>query len=398
MDEAYGVGGLAGSRPTGDRLSQFLGGANWKRDLLLPGVLLVVQVGMAVGTVGHHKRFEHLDAADWPLLVMGPAALAVRRRWPVAVLWVAFAATLAPSSAWTGYLSLIVAFVFAAVHGHRRAAWVVLVTGYVAAVWLTPWAYGEAPTSLTFALGLAGWMGALVVATEVVRLQRDRAVTARAARELDARRRASEERLRMARDLHDVIGHNVSLINVQAAVALDLMDARPEQARIALSAIENASRDALDELRTMLATLRRGGDMAPRAPAPSLERLEDLVELTRSAGLAVDLVISGERRHLPAAVDLAAYRVVQESLTNVARHAAGATTQVQVRYQPEVLEVVVTNDGPPGLARNEQEPGSGTGIEGMRERVTALGGGFRAGFRPRGGFEVVATIPLEARP
>jgi signal transduction histidine kinase len=311
----------------------------------------------------------------------------------VAVLWVAFAATRTPSGAWPANLSLIVAFFLAATSGNRRAAWVVIVVGYLCSVWLAPLAYGNRVGSLTFALALAGWLAVLVFAAEVVRLRRERAVASQAARALDARRQASEERLQMARDLHDVIGHNISLINVQAGVGLDLMDTRPQQARAALAAIKTVSKDALDELRTMLAALRQGDADAPRAPAPGLDRLDDLAELTRAAGIPVTVQIIGEASSLPAAVGQAAYRIVQESLTNVARHAGPASATVRLAHGPDGLDIEVCDDGHPA-GTNGASPGAGSGIAGMRERAAALGGLLKAGPRPGGGFVVTAHLPL----
>ena len=384
-----------GSRPT-RRMPRWLGGVSWQRDLGLPAVLLVIQLAGAAATVaGHHSPAKHLGAADWVLLVVGPAALVFRRRWPVAVLWVAFAATLTPSGAWSASLSLIVAFFLAAIGGHRRAAWVVIVVGYLCSVWLAPLVFGNPGVSLTFALALAGWLTVLVIAAEVVRLRRERTLETRATRALDARRRASEERLQMARDLHDVIGHHISLINVQAAVALDLMESRPEQARGALTAIEGASRDALDELRTMLAALRRDGEDAPRSPAPGLARLHELMELTHAAGISVTVLTVGDRQPLPAAVDLAAYRIIQESLTNVARHAARSTATVRLAYDPDGLDIEVSDDGrSPAANGSSSRPGTGNGIAGMRERAVALGGRLEAGPDPGGGFVVTTHLPF----
>ena len=228
------------ARP-GGQLVRWLKGLGWRHDLALPMVLLVLQLAGTVATVaGHHSPARHLGAADWLLLIVGPLSLLFWRRWPVAVLWVAFAATLTPSGAWSANLSLIVAFFLAATSGHRYAAWVVIAVGYLSSVWLAPLAFGNRGVSLTFALALGGWLAVLVIAAEVVRLRRERAADARSARAVDARRRASEERLQMARDLHDVIGHNISLISVQAGVGLDLMDTRPEAARAALGAIKTA--------------------------------------------------------------------------------------------------------------------------------------------------------------
>ena len=302
-------------------------------------------------------------------------------------------ATLTPSGAWSANLSLIVAFFLAATSGHRRAAWVVIVVGYISSVWLAPLAYGNPVGSLTFALALAGWLAVLVIAAEVVRLRRERTIETRATRALEARRRASEERLQMARDLHDVIGHNISLINVQAGVGLDLMDTHPEQARAALAAIKTVSKDALDELRTMLGALRQGDEDASRAPAPGLDRVDELVELTRAAGIPVTVQTVGEARPLPAAVDLAAYRIVQESLTNVARHAGPTTATVRLVHGTDGLDIEVRDDGGATVA-NGSSGGTGSGIAGMRERADALGGRLEAGPRPGGGFAVTAHLPF----
>jgi signal transduction histidine kinase len=380
------------------RMAHRLGGFSWRHDLGLPAILLVIQLGGAAATVaGHHSPTKHLGPADWLLLVVGPAALVFRRRWPVVVLWLAFAATLTPSGAWSANLSLIVAFFLAAIGGHRRWAWVVIVVGYQCSVWLAPLIFGNPGVSVTFALALAGWLAVLVIAAEVVRLRRERSVESRATRALDARRRATEERLEMARDLHDVIGHHISLINVQAAVALDLMESRPEQARSALAAIEGASRNALDELRTMLAALRRDGEEAPRSPTPCLARLDELTELARAAGISVSVQTLGDRQPLPAAVDLAAYRIIQESLTNVARHAALSTAKVRLTYSPNGLEIEVNDEGrSPAANGSASRLGTGNGIAGMRERAVALGGRLDAGPRPGGGFVVTAHLPLGA--
>jgi signal transduction histidine kinase len=380
------------ARPDG-QLVRWLTGLDWRHDLALPTVLLVLQLAGAAATVaGHHGPVRQLGAADWLLLIVGPLSLLFWRRWPGAVLWVTFAATLTPSGAWSANLSLIVAFVLAAASGHRYAAWVVIGVGYLSAVWLAPLAFGNREVSLTFALALGGWLAVLVIAAEVVRLRRERAADARSARAVDARRRASEERLQMARDLHDVIGHNISLINVQAGVGLDLMDTQPEAARAALSAIKTVSKDALDELRAMLAAFRNAEETAPRAPAPGLDRLDDLVELTRAAGIEVVLQIAGECRALPTAVDLAAYRIVQESLTNVVRHACPAVATVHLCYDVDGLDLEITDDG--RAATGSLLPGTGSGIAGMRERALALGGRFAAGPRTGGGFIVSARLPL----
>jgi signal transduction histidine kinase len=389
------------------------GDLEWRRDLALPAVILVLQLaGAAALAAGQHRHGAHVGGADWILVVIGPLALTLRCRYPVAVLWVAFAATLAPSGASSANLSLITAFLAAAVSGHRRAAWAVIVVGYACSVWLAPLAYGSPVASPQFALLLLGWLAGLVLAAEVIRLARARTAEARAARQLDARRRVSEERLRMARDLHDVIGHDISLISVQAGVGLDLWDSQPEQARAALAAIRTVARDALGELRAMLAALREADEDAPLAPAPGLGRLPELITLTRAAGLSVRNEVAGEPGPLPAAVDVAAYRIIQESLTNVARHAGRASATVRLSYEPGGLGIEVSDDGGAAAPGAAPSPGSGSsgsgsgaggsagtsgsagsGIAGMRERAAAVGGRLDAGPRPEGGFAVTARLP-----
>ena len=364
------------------------------RDLRLPAAVLVIQIAAAAGsTAGGHG--PHLGVIDWVLLVIGPVALVARRRHPAAVLWVTLAATLTPSGAWASNLSLIVAFFVAAVGGHRHAAWLAVVTGFTFSVWLAPLAFGHQVASLQFALLLLAWLTVLVIAAETTRMHRERTIESRAARQLDARSRASEERLRMARDLHDVVGHTISLINVQAGVGLDLLDSQPEQARAALTAIKMVSKNALDELRGMLSALRQDGEDAPRAPAPGLSRLPDLVGLTRSAGLAVSAEVVGSPRPLSAAADLTAFRIIQESLTNVARHAGPATATVRLTYREDWLLIEVLDNGR-AAAKGASPGGSGNGIAGMRERAVILGGRLEAGPRRGGGFAVTAYLPTGA--
>jgi len=341
-----------------------------RRDLALPLVVLVVQLTGAAVSDGSAHVFNPphaVGALGWILLAAGPVALVARRRYPVPVLWVNVAGTLPWSSAagWA-HISFIVAFFAAA-------------------------------TAANDALLLAGWTVAVVIAAEAYRFRAERVAATRASRQIDQRRRQGEERLRVARDLHDVIGHNISLINVQASMGLDLMDSQPEQARAALSAIKSVSKEALEELRTMLTTLRQDAAAAPRSPAPGLDRLPELIELTRAAGLSVEAEVAGKAPPLPAAVHLAAYRIIQESLTNVARHAGRARVTVRVTYDDTNMHVEIDDDGTAPSGRGTPI-GTGSGITGMRERAAALGGELSAGFRPGGGFRVSARLPVRPAP
>jgi signal transduction histidine kinase len=232
---------------------------------------------------------------------------------------------------------------------------------------------------------VAGWLAVVLAVSEVVRTRREQAADRRRAAQDEVERRRGEQRLGLAQELHDVLAHNISLINVQASVALHLIDEQPDQVRPALTTIKEASRDALHELRSALDLLRRG-DEAPLAPAPRLADLDRLLAGVRSSGLHVRLEHDGTPPALPAAVELAAYRIVQEALTNITRHAHARHVSVRIGYADGV-SVEVTDDGVGGAAP------AGNGITGMRERAAALGGSVETGPRAGGGFRVAAHLP-----
>jgi signal transduction histidine kinase len=240
---------------------------------------------------------------------------------------------------------------------------------------------------------VAAWPLVLLGAAEAVRIRRVRAAEAARTREETALRRASEERLRMARELHDSLGHYLSMISVQSGVALKLYPGLPGQVAESLSAIRQASKEGLRELSSVLSILRQDGEPAPRAPPPALARLGDLFSHAAAAGMQVRAETSGTVRELPFGVDQAAFRIVQEALTNVTRHAGTNTATVCVRYGQHDLTVQVDDDGQG--RRDGLPPPGGSGIAGMRERVAALGGQLHAGPRPEGGFRVTATLPLD---
>jgi signal transduction histidine kinase len=199
--------------------------------------------------------------------------------------------------------------------------------------------------------------------------------------------RSASERMRIARELHDIIAHTVAVIGIQARVAADTLADDPEQARQAIQVISDSTREATSELRATVEVLREGDD-APLSPAPGLDQVPALVEAVVSGGLPVDLSIAGSQRHLPGSVELTADRVIQESLTNVVRHAHASAAAIEISYLPEALRVTVTDDGGGGI------PEPGLGITGMKERVAAAGGQFEAGPTGNGGFKVEASIPL----
>jgi signal transduction histidine kinase len=368
---------------------------SWLVDAALAAVIAVVQIGGTYLAGRHQTDRESFDLVAGLLLGVGPAALVVRRRWPVPVLLSALAGTF--SYVALGYargpifLSLIVAFLTAAVGGHRVVAWTVLAVGYVSFL-LADVVFLDAPgPGWIPAVALAAWLLVLAGVGEGVRVRRGRAIEEARTREEESRRRASEERLRIARELHDVLAHNISLINVQAGVALHLIEEQPEQARSALTAIKAASKDALGELRSVLDVLRQVDEGPPRSPTAGLDDLDRLVSGATAAGIDVRVVTEGRPRPLPPSVDLAAFRIVQEALTNVTRHAGQATATIVLTYGDSGLTVQVDDDGR-GRTSNGSA-GTGNGIPGMRERAAALGGRLDAGPKPDGGFRVTASLP-----
>jgi signal transduction histidine kinase len=227
----------------------------------------------------------------------------------------------------------------------------------------------------------------------------ERARRAEESREEDARRRVADERLRIARELHDVLAHHIAVINVQAGVAGHLLERQPEQAREALDHVRAAARSVLSEMQAVVTVLREPGESPdPTEPTPSLDRLDELIESYRGAGLTIDTVTRGTPTDLPAAIDLVAYRAVQESLTNVRKHAGNAAVVVELDYRPESFGLTVTNTGTgPGSRRagTDAESTGGFGLMGMRERVGSVGGAVRTGPTPDGGFVVAATLPVD---
>jgi signal transduction histidine kinase len=237
-----------------------------------------------------------------------------------------------------------------------------------------------------------------VVATvgQVIRVRRAQKAMLEENREHEARLRVHSERLRIARDLHDAVGHQVALISVQAGAMGYLLDTDLDQARESLAHIQRAGEAALEELRLTVGLLRQPGDSEPTEPAGGLGRLDELIGSFAAAGLDVTCHVTGEARPLPEAVDLTAYRVIQESLTNTAKHAAGASASVRLAFRPGALALAVEDDGP-GVSGNGHagQGHGGHGLIGMRERAAAVGGWVSAGPRGGGGFEVLAELPLK---
>ena len=239
-------------------------------------------------------------------------------------------------------------------------------------------------TIFTMVVALAVWALAESVRTRQVAIREA------------ARRAVGEEQARIARELHDVIAHSVSVIVVQASAADEVFESRPDQARAALHSIERAGREALGELRRLLSAVRPGLEAGPTEPQPGLDRLDDLAEPLRAGGLQVTVRRSGPAIPVPTGVELSAYRIVQEALTNTLRHARATKAEVSVRYDSDAVEVEVRDDGRGAAVRNVEA--AGHGLVGMHERAALVGGTLEAGPLPTGGYRVHARLPLEATP
>lgn len=383
------------------------------------------------------------------LLAISCAPLVLRSRWPVPVAAAAVAADFARMAVLPLAMSPVPAATAIALYTvanspHRNrarvvgaCACVVLATGAV----LFRHDQGVVPECLF----VSAWTGLAVAAGDSARSRRDlltsvteRAERAERTREQEARRRVAEERIRIARELHDVVAHHITLVNAQAGVAHHLMRSDPEHAYAALGRIRDTSRAALDELRATVGLLRYDDEAAaPHGPAPSLADLQGMLDAFEHAGLTVEVERTGEPRALPPIIELTAYRIVQEALTNTHKHAGTPRARVLLDYAPEALRITVADDGPAlpavaasvpasgfasgfgsgwgsglgsgsgsgagsvsasgsnlGAGSSAPQPAAGYGMIGMRERAQAVGGSLAAAPDPDGGFRVLATIPL----
>ncbi|MEU8618398.1 histidine kinase [Streptomyces sp. NPDC048623] len=372
---------------------------------------LVVAVGVAGALLvtGVAERHQAIGVAllglGYGLLAAGGLALVARRRAPVAVLAVTGLCAVGYQAA--GFDVPVVGYLFAvyaAVRAGHRAVTAAVSVAMIAALPLAALAsglddIGEAFARARGALEIA-WLIAAAAAGEALRQAERRADEAERTREETARRRADEERLRIARELHDSLTHQISVVKVQAEVAVHVARRRGEEVPPALLAIQEAGREASRELRATLEALRDDDTAPPRG----LDAVPELVERARAFGVEATLVVEGPgttdgpdgaagrlRPDVPAAVDRTVYRIVQESLTNVARHADARTVSVRVACRPDAVSVRVEDDG---KARPGNVPAPGLGLLGMRERVTALGGRLRTEARAEGGFSVRAELPV----
>lgn len=370
-------------------------GAPGTRSLALHAVFaLAATVGMSLGTRGagpYQPDRIPLDVLGVALIAGVALGLVFRRSAPLAGLGVAAGATALYSLLGypAGPVLFAVCFLMVEV-----ALWLPTRTSLIACSLAVVTVIGgeligRFADGRSFS-GAAPYVGWLLVPWAVGVVKRARRDSRAQRLSEQAQQRRYEERLAVVREVHDVVGHGLAVINLQAGVALHVLDRRPEQAEVALTAIKQASKDSLDELRATLAVFRNADGRAPLRPMPGLGDLADLVSSVRVGGLSADLTTVGVPQAATASVDLAAYRIVQESLTNVVRHARAQHVDVTIDYEPDAVTIQVLDDGigpMPG-------PDTGQGVTGMSERATSLGGWFQAGPGESGGFAVRACLPL----
>jgi signal transduction histidine kinase len=348
--------------------------------------------------VGVERVLDPVSGGTTVLMSVGltlvlAGSLGLRRRFPLGAFVTSSVALCAESllgltSVASPYANQIGAYSLGLYGTRARARWgpPLIVAGVVAYFVGAPSMGAFAPIGV-----LAVWLATWAIGYSTARRQEERDRASRAI----AGRIVAEERTRMARELHDVIAHHVSVIGVLAAAARRTMDRDPGRASAALNAIEDSSRQAVAELHRLLGFLRQEGDTNEVGPPPNLSQLDALTAQLSEASFPIDVRVEGEARALPASVELSAYRVVQEALTNTVKHAQASSAEVRVRYRPEEVEVEIVDDG---LASAVPKKRVGHGLIGMRERVALHGGRLTAGPRTGGGYAVRATFPLDGRP
>jgi signal transduction histidine kinase len=378
-----------------------------RRDELLAGALLAVGLAEIWGRTLVAPGYPGSRAVQTLALAMLGVAVAARRRRPLAMLALTAVATTLQWAYARGHgqlpfeTFLVVLLMPFTVGAHAPRLRGGLAVGGVAALWVAQDVYDASAGVASvrtdggfYALVGLAWLAGCVVGVlgeRTAELERLGAEL-RAEREERARAAVLEERTRIARELHDIVAHTISLMMVQVGGARQIMGAEPDTARDSLLAAETTGREALAELRRMLGVLRGAEDPAQHAPQPGLGDVGALAAQMREAGLDVTVDVEGPARRLPSGIDLTAYRLVQEALTNTLKHAGPVTAHVRIRYGDDALELEVQDRGPAG---GERANGGGHGLVGMRERVALYGGAMRAGAQPGGGYAVSVHLPLE---
>jgi len=393
----------------------------WRRGLgrwpavVLPAGLLVVGVGALLALPPDDDTHRSPDLLGIGLLGLMTGALVLRRRWPLPVLAVTVAAMSAYQ--WLDFppepalpAVLVALYGVASTGNPRRSLGVGLATSAVVVATL---AATEERVLVSDLLGAVSWVVVALALGEAVRYHRAytaeveaRAARAEASREAEARQRVAQERLRIARDVHDVVAHSIAAINVQAGVAAHLIAQTPQPDATTLAAIREildsiaeTSRAGVADLHAILELLR-GDESAETGPVSGLDGVGALVEPLRASGIEVEVRVKGAPAPLPPAHDVAAFRIIQEALTNAVKHGRAHRIDVTIRYDPTAVRVRVVDDGsgPSDKAGRGSATAGGYGIVGMRERAHSVGGELHAGRDPDGGFAVEAVLPLTQRP
>ena len=376
----------------------------WRRPFVVDVLVTLTAAGLLLfGSVraaaGQSPPRRPLDLLAYAILVAVAVALGLRRRWPVAVLTCCVLATVLYLAYRYPYGPILLAAGFAmanvAVTEPPRRS---MLAGGIATLAVVG---AEAVTALhptrdlVTDLQLLAWTSWLLLPWALGTVIRDRWDAVIQAREAERRRRLYEERLQMAREVHDIVGHGLAVISMHAGVALHVLDKRPEQARVALTTIRDASRQSLEDLRSTLRALRTDHHGEDRRVVAQLDQLDSLIATTEGSGVTICTEIVGTSRRLPTFTDITAYRIVQESLTNVLRHAHATAATVRLSYLPDAVTVDVTDNG--RAVVGQAEPRDGHGLAGMAERAAAVGGILEAGPRHEGGWRVRAWLPLGER-
>ena len=359
-------------------------------DVALAAVVMCIAVGGTLGADSANHADRDLDAWGIALIVLSASLVSVRRVAPVEVAIASAILTGTYLALGYTYGPVLLPFIIAIYTVTRHRPLQVSVPVCVFALGCLIVHLFTTTMALDGALGLipaSAWVIVPFAVGTTVRTTRRSAEQARA----DAiKQRVADERLRVAQEVHDVVGHGLAAISMQANVALHVLPKDPTQAETALESISRTSARALEELRATLVDMRHTDESAPRSVVPGLDGIDELCARMRSAGAAIELTVTGKPREVPPDVGLASYRVVQESLTNVLRHGDSAGAAVRVGYGTDQVSLTITN---PARRRATGQPEGGLGLRGMRERVEAVGGRFSAGHTADGHFEVVAVIP-----
>ncbi|MCP9211386.1 sensor histidine kinase [Streptomyces sp. NEAU-Y11] len=363
-------------------------------------LIALAQTGVAVllGQESAAQGWPALDATGYLMVALVNAPVVLRGRAPVAVCLMVLVmwAVYVTAGYWpvvNSFAPMLAVYTVAATRSVRTA---VGCAALMSAVWIYAGAISEDAVMVSVLGQAVGFSAVLVRFGYTARRSTELADRLREEQQERARREVADERGRIARELHDVVAHHMSVISVQVGLARFVCDTDPATARNALATIEESSRNGLEELRRVLRVLRVDGDGGPAAPMPGISRLDEMADRVRAGGVPVDLRVHGRPRPLPPGVELCAYRCVQEALTNVLKHAPGARTQVQLHYESDQLTVSITNGGQ-GVNPDKMRTGSGHGLIGMRERAKLYGGTVTVGPRSEGGFTVRLILPVSVR-